>query len=270
MYAANKRSGFSGVWQIFLYNWHFYAATLALDLVAALLMKSSFPTTVRLGVGVVAAVSTFWVLSSLLASHYIYDLSRLSEWHWLTEVLEKSPDSWLNIHAGLDQTSDSLMRLFPAARHRILDIYFPSEMSEPSIQRARRHAQPPSAPETANPFILPLENCERDVVFVIFAAHELRRRESRLKFFRELRRILRPSGRIVLVEHLRDWKNFVVYGPGVFHFFSRRDWLLIGTQAGFNGAHEVSITPFVRCFVLTKPTFDSTEDSHESENAPCD
>jgi SAM-dependent methyltransferase len=162
------------------------------------------------------------------------------------------------------------MRLFPAARHQILDIYLPAEMSEPSIQRARRHAPPLLAPQTTSPFDLPLKDCEGDAVFVIFAAHELRSRESRLKFFCELSRVLRPGGRVVLVEHLRDWKNFLVYGPGAFHFFSRRDWLLIGTQAGFSNAHEVGMTPFVRCFVLTKPPLAATADFHRSENAPCD
>jgi SAM-dependent methyltransferase len=162
------------------------------------------------------------------------------------------------------------MQMFPDGRRRVLDIYVRSEMGEPSIERARRSALPAAAAEAANPFALPLENGECDAVFVIFAAHELRRRESRLQFFREVFRALKPSGCVVLVEHLRDWKNFVAYGPGALHFFSRRDWLGASREAGFTVAGETSVTPFVRCFVMAKPASGTTGDLRQNGNAPCD
>jgi hypothetical protein len=214
MRATNKQPrSFSGVWQIFLYNWHFYAATLALDVVAVFWMRWSRGAAISRGIGAVAAVSTFWALSSLLVSYYVYDLSRLSQWNWLTEVLEKSPGNWANIHAGLDQTSGSLMRLFPAARRRLLDIYVRSEMSEPSIQRARHHAQPACAPETANPFALPLENGECDTVFLIFVAHELQQARLEAAVFprdlactetERLRRVSRAPARLEELSRLRS------------------------------------------------------------------
>ena len=258
------------MWQIFLYNWHFYAATFVLDLLAVvLLIRLSPPAGIRLAIYLIAAMATFWALSSLLVSHYIYDRSRLYQWNWLPAVLKKSPGNWVNIHAGLDQTSDSLMRLFPGVRRRILDIYVPSEMSEPSIERARHYAQPAATPEKANPLALPLENCECEAIFLIFVAHELRRREARLQFFHEICRALKPSGRVVLVEHLRDWKNFLAYGPGALHFLSRREWLATGGQAGFNVTDELGVTPFVKCFVLAKPAAGSTVDSYQSGNTSC-
>ncbi|HEV2729335.1 MAG TPA: class I SAM-dependent methyltransferase, partial [Terriglobales bacterium] len=211
----------------------------------------------------------FWAVSSFFVSHYIYDRSRLYRWNWLAAVLKENPGDWANIHAGLDQASNSLMRLFPGTRCRILDIYVSSEMSEPSIARARHHAQPAATPVKANPLALPLENCECETVFLIFVAHELRRREARLQFFREICRALKPSGCVVLVEHLRDWKNFLAYGPGALHFFSRREWLAVGGQAGFNVTEELGVTPFVRCFVLAKPTTGQTLDSHQFGSASC-
>jgi SAM-dependent methyltransferase len=254
MRAANDQSGsFSGARQIFLYNWHFYSAALFFDLLAVvLLMRFTPQARIRLVIYLIAGVATFWALSSLVVSHYVYDRSHLYQWNWLAAALMKNPGSWANIHAGLDQTSESLIRLFPDARHRILDIYTASEMSEPSIKRARHRAQPAAAPEQADPSALPLEDCECDTIFLIFAAHELRRREARLQFFREISRGVKPSGCVVLVEHLRAWNNFLAYGPGVLHFFSRREWLAVSGQAGFKVIDEFGITPFVRCFVLAK------------------
>jgi SAM-dependent methyltransferase len=254
MHAADNQSGnFSGVWQIFLYNWHFYAAALVLDLIAAVFMiRFSSPAAVRFMVVLGAAISTFWALSSLLVSYYVYDRSRLYQWNWLGEVLKRNPASWVNIHAGLDQSSKALIRLFPAAKCRILDVYVSSEMSEPSIARARRHIEPAAASEKADPRALPLKNGECDTVFLLFVAHELRRQKAKLEFFREVGRALKPGGCVVLVEHLRDWKNLLAYGPGALHFFSRREWLSVGNQAGFQLADELRITPFVRCIILAK------------------
>lgn len=269
MRAANSQPGsFSGVWHIFLYNWPFYAAALILDLFTVLLLMRFRPHAgIRLTIYLIAAVATSWAVSSLLVSHYIYDRSCLSQWSWLATVLEERPRSWANIHAGLDQTSASLMRLFPCAQRRILDIYVPSEMSEPSIGRAR-HLQPAIASEKANPAALPLEDCECDAVFLIFVAHELRRREARLRLFHEINRGLKPGGRVVLVEHLRNWNNFLAYGPGVLHFFSAQEWVAVSTQAGFDVIDALGITPFVRCFVLAKRT--AFEDHPDVESAPCD
>jgi SAM-dependent methyltransferase len=254
MRAGDNQSGsFSGAWRIFLYNWHFYAAALILDLIAAVfLFRFSSPATVRFAVVLGAAISTFWALSSLLVSHYVYDRSPLYQWNWLREVLKRTPASWVNIHAGLDQSSEALIRLFPAAKRRILDVYVSSEMSEPSIARARRHIEAAAGTEKADPRALPLKNDECDTVFLLFVAHELRRQKTKLQFFLEMGRVLKPGGCVVLVEHLRDWKNFLAYGPGVLHFFSRREWLSVGNQAGFKLAEELRITPFIGCFVLAK------------------
>ena len=253
MHADNQFGSFSGVWRIFLYNWHFYATAAAFDLIATVfLVRFSLPATVRFAVMLGAVISSFWALSSMLVSHYIYDRSRLYQWNWLAAVVTPNPVSWANIHAGLDQSSEALIRLFPAAQRRTLDVYVPSEMSEPSIARARRRTVTAAVPERANPRALPLKNCECDTIFLLFVAHELRRQEARLQFFREVGRALKPGGRVVLVEHLRDWKNFLAYGPGVLHFFSRREWLSVGNQAGFKLAEELRITPFVGCFVFAK------------------
>jgi SAM-dependent methyltransferase len=243
---------FRGVGQIFVFNWHFYAVTFVVDCAAMFLTRSPMQSGLRFALCLIAVAATFWALASLLVSHYIYDRSPLYKWDWLAAVLKKAPENWVNIHAGLDETSASLIRLFPNARRRILDIFLASEMSEPSIERARRLAQNPIAPERASPFDLPLEDDESDAFFLILAAHELRDHASRVRLFGEIRRALRQGGCIVLVEHLRDWRNFLAFGPGFLHFFSRREWLSVAEQAGLRITTESNVTPFIGCFVFKK------------------
>lgn len=271
MHATHNQSvSCSGAWQIFLYNWHFYAAAFVLDLAAVpLLMRISPQAGIRIAIYLIATLATFWALSSLLVSHYVYDRSQLYQWKWLAALLKNGAGKWANIHAGLDQTSDSLIRLFPSTRRRILDIYLPSEMSEPSIRRARHHAEGATAPEKANPSALPLEDCECDTIFLIFVAHELRRPQARLQFFREIHRALTPGGRVVLVEHLRDWNNVLAYGPGALHFFSERQWHNVCIKAGLYVVDEFRITPFVRCFVFAKRTASEAIGSRHAGTTPC-
>lgn len=57
---------------------------------------------------------------------------------------------------------------------------------------------------------------------------------------------------VVLVEHLRDWKNFIAFGPGFVHFHSRRSWLRTIREAGLLIERESAVTPFVECFVLRR------------------
>jgi SAM-dependent methyltransferase len=254
MRTFNGETGaFSGVGQIFLYNWHFYAGVLILDLLAVGFETRFSPHAgIRAAINFVVAVSTFWALSSLLVSHYVYDRSSLYQWTWLASVVRQKPRSWANIHAGLDQSSEALRRIFPDAVNRVIDIYLSAEMSEPSIRRARKHAQSPLASEKADPSALPLADGECDTIFLIFVAHELRSRAAKLRFFGEVHRALEPGGSAVLVEHLRDWRNLLAYGPGAFHFFPRREWLAVCRKSGLEVAREMEITPFVRCFVLAR------------------
>ncbi len=102
MHAANNQpSSFSGVWQIFLYNWHFYAAALVLDLIAVIFLVEFSPSpAIRLAVMLGSAIVSFWAVSSLLVSHYIYDRSRLFQWNWLASVVNRNPVSRKSGSAG--------------------------------------------------------------------------------------------------------------------------------------------------------------------------
>ena len=249
----SPRGRFAGVLQILQYNWHFYAASLlALIGVGALLWLRPFtgPIQALLLAGATAAI--FWSLGSLLVSYYIYDYKAVTCWAWIPQALSVPPRQWLNIHSGLDESTLLLTQFFPNTPHTVVDIYDPKEMTEPSIARARRlHPAPVPALE-AKLDALPLPTSSSDTLFLLFAAHEIRDPARRTIFFLECHRVLADSGQLLLVEHLRDWKNFLAFGPGFLHFQSRNEWLRLASDTDFVIQREQSLTPWVRCFLLTK------------------
>lgn len=226
-------------------NWQMYVKA-AVFTAAGVALAGQFDGSIRLAILLAVASSTFWTATSLAASWWIYDRSHIYELAWLPT----SPGHWLNLHNGLDGIDRTLRTRYPSCAGDTLDIFDPHEMTEPSIRAARRQLGHP--PARANWRYLPSSNQNYDTVFVVFTAHEFRRAEARERLFIEIQRVLRDTGRVVLVEHLRDAGNFAVFGPGAFHFLSRRAWIRSTSPAGLVMLSEQRITPFVRAFVFGK------------------
>jgi SAM-dependent methyltransferase len=244
-----------GVRQIVRFNWPFYAgATLGIAIATLAISRMPVETVTRVAFYAAIGLSAIWIVASLVASWVVYDRSQLMRWEWIDKALGFHPDAWINIHAGLDESTMALRALFGRARWRVFDIFDPIEMTEPSIARARRLADNHVAAETADFRHLPVPTGTIDVALLLLSAHELRTDETRGALFDELRRVLGPAGRVVVAEHLRDWANFMAFGPGFLHFHSRRAWTRCFNRARFAIQSEFPITPFVRVFVLRRLT----------------
>jgi SAM-dependent methyltransferase len=247
------RGKFTGVRQIVKYNARYYVASVCVTLGIGVLLWLQFLSRSGQAVLIGALVLTvFWTLSSLLASHYVYDYAGVTRWNWLPGLLLSPPRQWLNIHAGLDESTNILAQLFHGTSYTVFDIYDSRVMTEPSIARARG-LSPAAQPATWTKLdALPLADRSCDTAFLLFTAHEIRDPGRRAEFLQEVARILTNSGQLLLVEHLRDWKNFVAYGPGFLHFYSRIEWLRVAHEAGLTIKRECPVTPFVRSFVMRK------------------
>jgi len=245
------RGRYQGVLQILRFNWSMYAAT-AGAMCAAACAWPLLPARGQTALLICAAPTLFWTIASLAVSHYVYDCSPLYDLSWLATALKRAPRRWINIHAGWDETSGLLNAVFPGAVGEALDLFDRRVMTEASIRRAQRWNRPAILTTPARYDTLPLETCTVDTAFLIFAAHELRRPEQRVKLFAEIARVIKPGGECVLVEHLRSGWNFLAFGPGFLHFFSRREWLRVARQAGFDVRSEIELTRLVRGFVLRR------------------
>jgi SAM-dependent methyltransferase len=247
------RNRFDGVARIARYNWPQYMGGFVTILIGVIWLRINPSVNSQLkfagwtGIFFVG----WWCIASLVASHWIYDRSELYRWTWIPAFLPTRPVHWLNLHAGLDESSDTLRELFPTSSGRVGDFYDPKEMSEPSIRRAREE-QGQSPAERIDFRRLPFVDGTFDTVFLLFAAHEIRVVESREGFFQELNRVLTRSGKLLLVEHARDAANFAAFGPGFFHFMSANEWHRLANLTNFRITKEQRMTPFVKVLLMEK------------------
>ena len=246
------RKPFQGVGNIIRFNWHFYVLSLSFILLLAVLNLYLTPSLLLFSNTLLLLIVASTVIS-LAVSYFIYDVSDLYRLHWLNRFGNQPQEKIVNIHAGFDETSGLLQAKFSKAQLRVLDFYDPTKHTEVSIKRARRAYPPFPNTKSVCTTNLPLPDNAADTIFAILSAHEIRETEERVAFFRELRRSLKATGRIVITEHLRDTANFLAYNIGFFHFHSRKTWLNTFQAAELTMTDEINITPFITTFVLAKP-----------------
>jgi hypothetical protein len=245
-----ERKPLQGVMNIVRFNRHFYV--LAIAVIAFLAVLSAFLdeyTTALAGISTLAMLGT---IIPLIVSYYVYDRSGFYTLEWLNEIHIPSRGLMVNINAGFDETSVLLVQKIPEAELRVFDFYDASRHTELSIKRARNLYPPYPGTIAIKTNAVPLEKNSADVIFLIFAAHEIRDANERAMFFSGLSAGLKNDGRIIVVEHLRDRANFIAFNIGFFHFHSAGAWKHTFQDAGLNVERQFSINPFVTTYILAK------------------
>ena len=246
------RKPLQGLRNIIRFNWHFYALAFGLALAVgavALVLPAPLSYYAWAGLGLLLAP----VLVSLAVSGYVYDYAGLYKLGWLPARIAPVPGNrMLTISAGFDELTPLLAQTWPAGQLLAVDFYDPARHTEVSIKRARQAYPPVPGTLQVSTHSLPLPSHSIDYALAFLAAHEVRDAAERAIFFREIARVLKPHGELIVVEHLRDAANFLAYTVGFLHFHSRPAWLATFRAAELRVAQEVKITPFLTAFILRK------------------
>lgn len=243
-----ERRKFQGALNILSFNRHFYIAGIGLLIfwIAAYFLFDWSATLFW----IVIIAFLYGLLVPLLVSAYVYDHSDYYSLKWLNPIIDKKDDLKLivNIHAGFDETSYIIKEKYPRADLKVFDFYNAAQHTELAIKVARKatlfYPDTKSIVTTA----IPLEDNSADIVFLLSAVHEIRSNEEKVQFLKECRRICKPDGKVIMVEHLRDLPNFLAFSIGFTHFFSAFVWKRCFSRAGFSNLQEVKFTPFMSIF----------------------
>ena len=243
-----KRRKFQGVLNILSFNRHFYVfGIIALAVIIASFLIFNWP---YLFLWLIIFAFLYGLIMPLIVSAYVYDFSGYYDFNWLKKFNLEDADTKLilNINAGFDETSFILKNIFPQTDLKVFDFYNADRHTEPAIIRARKVSlvYPNTQQILAN--TIPLKDNSVDVIFLLSAAHEIRSHEEKVQFLKECRRLCKQNGEIIMVEHLRDFPNFLAFSVGFAHFFSKSTWMKAFEAAGFSSFAETKFTPFMSIF----------------------
>ncbi len=243
-----NRKPLQGVLNILDFNRHFYyygITALAFLLLITNIINLPSVISVLLVIGF-----AYGLLMPLIVSAYVYDLSGYYSLGWMDDLIDNKSESFnlVNINAGFDETSYLVKHKFPNADLQVYDFYNECIHTEPAIIRARKVSlvYPNTIAIKSNH--IPNNDDSVDIIFLLSSVHEIREFEEKVDFLKECKRICKPDGKVIMVEHLRDVPNFLAFTIGFNHFFSRKVWKDSCTQAGFASVVEKKFTPFMSIF----------------------
>lgn len=244
-----NRRKFQGVLNILSFNRHFYI----------------------FGIGVLALItishqifhwsdSLFWIIiisflygliMPLIVSAYVYDFSGYYNFNWLKkcEIDDLKVKQIVNINAGFDETSFIIKNNFPNADLKVFDFYDSERHTEAAIIRARKVSLVYPNTQQMKSDSIAMNDSSVDLVFLLSAVHEIRSNDEKIQFLKECHRICKPDGKVIMVEHLRDFANFLAFSVGFTHFFSKKTWRNAFESAGFKTFEDIKFTPFMSIFI---------------------
>jgi SAM-dependent methyltransferase len=243
-----KRRKFQGVLNILSFNRHFYV--LGLAVLAILIASDLLIEWPNILFWLIIAAFLYGLIMPLAVSAYVYDFSGYYKFHWLKNLIRDNERVKLivNINAGFDETSFIIKNMFPQSDLRVFDFYNAKQHTEPAIKRARKVSLIyPNTQQIASSSI-PVKDNSIDIVFLLSAVHEIRSHEEKVQFLKECYRLCKSDGKVIMVEHLRNFPNFLAFSVGFTHFFSRSVWKNAFDRAGFSSFQETKFTPFMSVF----------------------
>ena len=243
-----KRRKFQGVLNILSFNRHFYV--FGLGVLATLFASHLFIKWPDNIFWLIIAAFLYGLIMPLIVSAYVYDFSGFYQFQWLKNIIpdDEGVKLIVNINAGFDETSFIIKGKFPHSDLKVFDFYNAKQHTEPAIKRARKVTLLYPNKQQIASNLIPLKDNTVDIIFLLSAVHEIRSHEEKVQFLKECFRLCKPEGKVIMVEHLRDFPNFLAFSVGFTHFFSRSVWKNAFERAGFTSFEESKFTPFMSVF----------------------
>ncbi len=166
----------------------------------------------------------------------------------------------LDVGCGLGSTSVAVAKRLKDGRVTGVDLWNQMEIPGNSARRAAQNAaiegvadRVTFCPEAINVLDLPFPDASFDLVTAASVLNNLSGDEHKARALAEIARVLRPGGRFLLLEPLRDLPSFLLFTPlGFWQLSHKEKWEELLRDAGFVQP-RFEQRGMVGCFLLETP-----------------
>ena len=208
----------------------------------------------------VILILAYFLIMSFWATQKLYGSRGIRPYHQLFEMGNiGSRSHFVYIDVGLRYQPISLSRRLTTGKITIIDVYNPQWTTSRSLVRWRKHIpHPPLDPRLAwldgDIHMLPLPDASVDTVMLCQILSEFWQRGDRTELLKEVKRILKPTGQILVAERVRTQTNWLTLGPAALQLPTAKYWHQLLIESGFGVHKQVVIQGMVYCARAQKLT----------------
>jgi ubiquinone/menaquinone biosynthesis C-methylase UbiE len=212
-----------------------------------------------LGILLLAAVF-FLMLAALWTANRLFDADSEQVSDLLFTMSQALPgDQLAMIDLGLRQQAILLSRSLTTGKITVVDVYNPQLTTDSALAHARREAPPAKTDPRLVWYdghfnLLPLPDASVEAVFMFQVLSEFNQHGDRQVLLREVRRILKPSGRLLITEQSASWLNWLLVRHGGANLQPVEYWQDLLQGAGFDILRQEQIQGLLNCLRADKPS----------------
>lgn len=192
-----------------------------------------------IGGWIVASFGIYMIIAHFLAL-YVFTAVDSTRFSLIARLLElKGNEYVLDVGSGTGRTAVQVAKRLTTGRLVGIDIWDTMELSGNSPERAYKNAEIEGVKhkvefKIGNVLEIPFDDDVFDIVTCSSVLNNLRGEENRIKALKEILRVLKPKGKCMLLEPLRNFRMFCAFTPfGFFQLGKREDWENYAETAGF-------------------------------------
>ena len=196
----------------------------------------------------------YFLIAHTWLAHQQLDEGELEPHLALFKMGELTPEGELvYIHLGLRKRPLSLVQQISTGHLTVIDVYSPNTTPSRALIRWRnRTPQPPPDRrltwQTGSVTILPFPNGSVQTVVICQMLDEIAQRGDQLALLKEVKRVLKTDGRLLIAETIRNQNLWIAQGPLALTTPTANYWRKLLDETSFFVLEEKTLGGVIRCF----------------------
>jgi SAM-dependent methyltransferase len=189
---------------------------------------------------IIAAFGVYMIVAHFLALYVFIGVGE-SRFTSIAKLLElKGNEYVLDVGSGTGRTAVQVAKRLTSGKLVGIDIWDTTELSGNSPEKAYANAEIEGVKakvefKFGNVLEIPFDNDVFDILTCSSVLNNLHGEENRIKALKEIFRVLKPDGKCMLLEPLRNLQTFCAFTPfAVFQLGKREQWENYAETAGFS------------------------------------